>query len=104
MSWLIAREGDVNDPDCEPFYMLMEIGSDGNAEIFVQGEPLEKIQRIKSALEWQDTLGEGRMSLAQEGITFNANTGKIWKAPKSRRGIGIKIEPASKPSPRKKTP
>ena len=103
MSWVIAREGSPDDPDCEPFYMLMEVGEDGCAEIFVQGETLEKTQRIKSAMEWQDALGSGVMSLAQEGITFNANTGKIWKAPKTRRGIGIKIEPATKPTTRKKT-
>ena len=102
MPWILAREGNPDDPDCEPYYMLMEVGPDGCAEIFVQGETLEKTQRIKSAMEWQDTLGDGRMSLAQSGIVFNANTGKVWKAPKPKRGVGIIIEEAKKPAQGKK--
>lgn len=49
-------------------------------------------EQIVSALKWQDTLGSARMSLAQDGITFNANTGEIWTPPKARRGPALKIE------------
>lgn len=97
MAWFLAKDGDAEDPDCVPYWMLMEMGEDGVASIFLQDEPLEKLQRVKAALEWQDTLGSGRMSLAQSGVVFNANTGRVWKAPKGNlEDIGIEISPAQK--------
>lgn len=96
MSWLIVREGNIDDPDCEPFYALSEMGEDGVAEIFIQDEPLDKIQRIKSALEWQDALGSGVMSLAQEGITISPITGKITKKRKPTPKFELVIEKKGK--------
>ena len=96
MSWLIVREGNIDDSDCEPYYILSEVGEDGIAEIFIQDEPLEKIQRIKSALEWQDALGSGVMSLAQEGITVSPITGKITKKRKPTPKFELVIEKKGK--------
>lgn len=104
MAWLLAKDGDPEDPDCEPYWMLMEVGEDGVGDIFLQAEPLEKLQRVKAAMEWQDTLGCGRMSLAQAGVTFNANTGKVWTAPKNLEEIGIEIEPARRRTVKRTTP
>lgn len=47
---------------------------------------------IVSALKWQDTLGEMRISLSQEGVSFDAVTGKAKPKPKSKRSTKVKEE------------
>lgn len=42
-------------------------------------------KRMKSAMDWQDSLGTGIMRLAQDGVTIDSNTGKVWIPPKPRR-------------------
>jgi len=49
------------------------------------------VKRLKSALEWQDALGTGMMKLAQDGITIDTNTGRVWEAPKKTRAPRLAI-------------
>lgn len=50
-------------------------------------------QRVKAALNWQDSLGSGLMSLSQDGITIDAKTGRVNGKPKRT----TKQTPARKP-------
>jgi len=51
------------------------------------------VKRLKSALEWQDALGTGMMKLAQDGIVFDASTGKVWTPPKKGRAPRLAVTP-----------
>ena len=70
--------------------------ADGVATRFCYFDDESRARRVMSALQWQDSLGEGRMSLAQDGIVFDENTGKIWNAPRRGRVPALKVEPAKK--------
>lgn len=59
--------------------------------------PIEgKAHEILNALRWLEAMGGARLSLAMEGITFNAQTGMVWEPPKKQRVPALKIEPAKK--------
>ena len=87
--WFIEESGD---PDLGFTWNILRL--DGNRLVcWAQCFDESHATQIVSALKWQDALGQGRMSLAQDGITFNANTGEIWTPPKGRRAPSLKIEP-----------
>lgn len=79
----------------DPMYSIIEYHEGSGTHFLTLGNK-EKACRIMSALKWQDALGEGTMSLAQDGITFDANTGKIWTPPKKSRKETIQITKARK--------
>jgi hypothetical protein len=79
----------------EPVYSILEV-NDGVGTFFLGLGSKEKAERIMSALKWQDSIGDGLMSLAQEGVTFDTNTGKVWTPPKRRRVPSLKIAKGKK--------
>ena len=50
-------------------------------------------KKMKAAMDWQDALGSGMMRLAQDGITIDATTGKVWEAPKAKKSPRLTVTP-----------
>ena len=90
MTWIIEESGD---PELGYLWNILE--SDGTKAICAAQCFDERMaERIVSALKWQDALGSGLVKLAQDGITIDSNTGKVWTPPKGKRAPALKIEPA----------
>ena len=87
MAWLVEEQD--NGEEATSYHLFEQDGD----SIKMRAILFDKffVQQVRSALEWQDALGSGMMKLAQDGITIDANTGKVWKAPKRTRAPRLAI-------------
>ncbi len=58
-------------------------------------------ERIKAALLWQESLGEGLLSLTQDGIKFDPKTGIPTPKPVRRNTSGMRKPSIAKPPAKK---
>ena len=88
MKYYVCEEGD------EDFGFTWDLFQDEQEKIVKIGTFYSEAHALRcaSALSWQDVLGEGRMSLAMDGISFGAD-GKPRKARKPRE---IRTKPKKK--------
>lgn len=89
MTWHIEAE---ERGEGETLFRLLE--ADGSGDLTVRGifMDLGWAKRFKSAIEWQESLGQGMVKLAQDGIQIDPKTGKTKPAVKRRT-------PVAKPKP-----
>lgn len=94
MAWLIEESGNMEDGfswnlfECEDGRLTMR------ATLYDEKFAL----KMKSAMDWLDSLGSGLMRLAQDGIIIDTNTGKVWTPPKTRRTPRLTITTTKKRS------
>ena len=79
-SYCIERIGD--EEEGITFNILIVEGQEATTVASCFDRPFA--EQIVSALRWQDTLGEMRISLTQEGVSFDSVTGKATSEPKKR--------------------
>ncbi len=87
MAWLVEEQD--NGEEATSYHLFEQDGD----SIKMRAILFDKffVQQVRSALEWQDALGTGMMKLAQDGITIDVNSGKVWKAPKRTRAPRLAI-------------
>lgn len=87
------------DPDGANWWNVLEAQENGKLVCIAQCPIEGKADEVINALRWLEAMGSARLSLAMDGITIDANTGKVWEPPKRKRTPTLKIEP-SKRKPR----
>jgi len=91
MTWHIETEYRGED---DVLFRLLE--ADAAGELTIRGifMDLTWAKRFKSAIEWQESLGQGMVKLAQDGITIDPRTGQT--KPVVKRRAPVKAKPAAK--------
>ncbi len=80
-SYAIEAVGDSDDG--YSYNILIVEGQEATTVASCFDRPFAEL--IVSALKWQDTLGEMRISLSQEGVSFDPTSGKASPKPKRVR-------------------
>lgn len=91
--WLIEETGNGEDGFCWNLFCKDEDRLTMMATLYSESFARD----MKSAMDWQDSLGSGLLSLAMDGIVFRADNGKVWTAPKRSRAPLLKIQATKKP-------
>jgi len=79
--WKIEESGNPEDGFC--WNLFEEDGDTLTMRATLYDEKFAKC--MKSAMDWQDALGTGMMKLAMDGVVIDANSGKVWTPPKTKR-------------------